>query len=82
MANARQLNDLLIHISDELELNDLITLNELNDRFEKEIAEIGLKTCELSEKLHQMILDGGKEPREIPDRRMGNLRRINEAKAS
>ena len=75
MATSRQLNELLIRVGENLELNDLITLNDLNVKFDREVAEIGLRTCELSEKIHQMILDSGKEPREIPDRRSGNLRR-------
>ena len=62
-------------MSTSRQLNDLVTLNELNTKFDAEIAEIGLRTCELSEKIHQIILDSGKEPREIPDRRSGKLRR-------
>jgi len=82
MTNARQLNDLLIHIGEDLELNDLITLNDLNTKFEHEIGEIESRAHELSEKIHQMILDHGKDARELPDRRIIGPRRLDERKAS
>jgi hypothetical protein len=82
MATSRQLNDLLIHTGEDLELNDLIKLNDINEKFEHEIGEIEFRARELSERIHQMILDSGKDARETLDRRISGPRRMDERRAS
>jgi len=76
MSTARQLSDLLIYVNKELELNDLIVLDEMNREFEKQIELIESSARETSERLHQMILAKGLEPRHLAERRIKSNRRV------
>jgi hypothetical protein len=75
LSSARQLRMLINSVNKELTMNELVVLSDLNDEFNREIREIEVNTREVNDRIHQMVLDKGLEPRVQFDRRTGIERR-------
>ncbi len=69
LSGVSQLNDFILRMRSEISFDDLVTLNELNLRFDREIAQIKTNAELLNNDVHLHFLRQGVEARKQLERR-------------
>jgi protein subunit release factor A len=70
VSTAKQLNQVLEQLGEELTMEDRVNLAELNAEFVQQVRETDERAKKVAEDLHQYLLRKGVEPRAANDRRV------------